>query len=79
MKTCKFRCETCEFKWKGYRILPIKDEENETIGYSRDKGPGPTVCPKCKEPRICWTNYEDFAEWYCKHVADGGCGGIRRK
>lgn len=78
MKTCKFKCETCGFKWKGYRILPIM-EDGKITGYHREKGPGQTVCPKCKEEKICWTNYDDFAQWYWKNVADGGCGGERRK
>lgn len=74
MKTCKFQCRACRFKWKGYRTVPAKDVTGKTI-YERRKGPGITVCQKCKQELIDWTNYEDFAIWYRKNINDGGCGG----
>lgn len=73
MKTCKFQCRACQFKWKGYRIVREKDVAGK-VTYARRKGPGPTVCPKCKHDSINWINYEDFAIWYRRNVGDGGCG-----
>lgn len=78
LKTCKFQCKACKFKWKGYRFEPAKDVTGKTI-YNRKKGPGMTVCPKCKHEVIDWVNYEDFAVWYRKNIGDGGCGGEPRR
>lgn len=72
MKTCKYRCESCGFAWKGRRI--ILDAQGKQY---REKGPGMTVCPKClSDGPITWVNYDAFAEWYRKNIGDGGCGGV---
>ncbi len=69
---CKYRCQKCDFRWHGYRKDPTPPAFYID---SSSGGVGATICPKCGHEYIDWVNYESFAEWYCEHIHDGGCGG----
>lgn len=85
---CWYECRKCKFKWEDYRLVPEPQEENpfqfildpdKPVTYIKLYGPGETLCPKCKHEYVHWVNYESFAEWYCKNVGDGGCGGEKKR
>lgn len=60
---CNYKCWQCNFKWKGYRVIPVMDQDYNVLQYMREKGPGMTLCPECKRDKVTWTNYERFAKW----------------
>ena len=67
---CKYKCQNCGHRWKGYRIDPQTGKKDLILG-----GVGATLCPECRGDKIDWTNYEAYGEWYRKKINDGGCGG----
>ena len=71
---CEFRCQGCNFYWRGYRVMYHRCVE---VGLGRctpypcrwnmrktEKMPGPgmTECPRCAHIYVDWINAREFLE-----------------